>query len=73
MEEDFSNNLHTIRTEFDHEKELIADCHSHEIDKIQDTMFALEENHIESENEAKQEFHSLRDEVKNKVWSNLLT
>lgn len=34
---------------------------------IQDIMFAMEEEWNELENEAKQDFQSLRDEIKNKV------
>ena len=36
---------------------------------IQDIMFAMEEEWTEQESEAKQEFQSLRDEIKNKVRS----
>ena len=34
---------------------------------IQDIMFAMEEEWNELENDAKQDFQSLRDEIKNKV------
>ena len=34
---------------------------------IQDIMFAMEEERNELENDAKQDFQSLRDEIKNKV------
>ncbi len=30
-------------------------------------MFAMEQNNSERENEAKSDFHSMRDEIKNKV------
>ena len=38
-----------------------------EMHDIQDIMFAMEEEWNELENEAKQDFQSLRDEIKNKV------
>lgn len=38
---------------------------------IQDIMFAMEEEWNELENDAKQDFQSLRDEIKNKVMYQL--
>lgn len=38
---------------------------------IQDIMFAMEEEWNELENEAKQDFQSLRDEIKNKVMHHM--
>lgn len=38
---------------------------------IQDIMFAMEEEWNELENDAKQDFQSLRDEIKNKVMCQL--
>ena len=45
---------------------LIAQ-HKREMYDIQDIMFAMEEEWNEQESEARQEFQSLRDEIKNKV------
>lgn len=39
---------------------------------IQDIMFAMEEEWNEQESEAKQDFQSLRDEIKNKVIISVL-
>lgn len=43
-----------------------------EMHDIQDIMFAMEEEWNELENDAKQDFQSLRDEIKNKVMHNVL-
>ena len=45
----------------------IVSQHRKEMHDIQDIMFAMEEEWSELENEAKQDFQSLRDEIKNKV------
>ena len=37
------------------------------MDEIMDIIFAMEQEFEEAESEARQEFHSLRDEIKNKV------
>ena len=42
--------------------------HHAEMKKLQDVLFAMDYNHTEQENEAKQEFQSLRDDIKNKVF-----
>lgn len=41
--------------------------HKKSMDEIMDIIFAMEQEFEEAETEAKQEFHSLRDEIKNKV------
>lgn len=41
--------------------------HQKEMNEIEDIMFAMEQQFEESEADARQEFHSLRDEIKNKV------
>jgi len=40
--------------------------HHSEMKRLQDILFAMDYNHTEQENEAKQEFQSLRDDIKNK-------
>lgn len=42
-----------------------------EMHDIQDIMFAMEEEWNELENDAKQDFQSLRDEIKNKVMQSV--
>lgn len=53
--------------EFDTERKLLIEQHAQEMNDLQDIMFAMEQNFNERENEAKAEFQSMRDEIKNKV------
>ena len=46
---------------------MIIEQHKQEMNDLQDILFAMEENAGEREGEARQEFQSLRDEIKNKV------
>lgn len=52
---------------FPFKREKIQYQHKKEMHDIQDIMFAMEEEWSEQESEAKQDFQSLRDEIKNKV------
>ena len=45
----------------------MSECHKREIERLRDIIFAMEQNNIERETDAKQEFQSIRDEIKNKV------
>ena len=54
-------------SEFDTERTLLIDQHAQEMNDLQDIMFAMEQNFNERENDAKSEFQSMRDEIKNKV------
>jgi len=62
----YNDELTTIRREFDNERQLTMQMHHSEMKKLQDVLFAMDYNHTEQENEAKQEFQSLRDDIKNK-------
>lgn len=62
-----------IRREFETEKELITQLHSSELQRIHDVMFAMEQNQQDKEGEARQDFQSMRDEIKNKVFNLLFT
>ena len=53
--------------EFDTERHLLVDQHTHEMTDLQDIMFAMEQNVSERETDAKGEFQSMRDEIKNKA------
>ncbi|XP_065055423.1 dynein regulatory complex subunit 2-like [Rhopilema esculentum] len=66
LETEFENELEHIKNEFDTEREKILKQHKAETDEIMDIMFAMEHEFEERENDAKQEFQSLRDEIKNK-------
>ena len=59
-------------TEFDTERQMLLEQHGDEISDLQDIMFAMEQNFNERENDARSEFQSMRDEIKNKVKSKLL-
>ena len=49
------------------DRERILKQHKAETDEIMDVVFAMEHEFEERETDAKQEFQSLRDEIKNKV------
>ena len=69
LHDEYDKELETIRREFESEKELIHRCHTSELQYLHDVMFAMEQNHQEKENDARQDFQSIRDEIKNKVRS----
>jgi hypothetical protein len=53
--------------EFDTERGMLVEQHSEEMLELYDIMFAMEQNFNERESEAKSDFQSMRDEIKNKV------
>lgn len=57
----------TLTVEFDSERTMMIDQHQREMTELQDIMFAMEQNVSERETDAKSEFQSMRDEIKNKV------
>lgn len=67
MEKQLQEELEIIREEFDTERAMLLDQHNKEMSDIADILFAMEQNFNERENDAKAEFQSMRDEVKNKV------
>lgn len=46
---------------------MVVQQHSEEMNSIADILFAMEHNNSERETDAKSEFQSMRDEIKNKV------
>ena len=56
-----------LKNEFDSERRKMVEQHSQEMGELQDVMFAMEQNFNEKESDAKSEFQSMRDEIKNKV------
>eukprot|EP00794_Sanderia_malayensis_P013961 gene13961-15418_t len=66
LETEFEQELESIRMEFDTERDCILQQHRLETNEIMDIVFAMDQECEERENEAKQEFQSLRDEIKNK-------
>ncbi|KXJ28944.1 dynein regulatory complex subunit 2 [Exaiptasia diaphana] len=66
LKDEFTQEQEVIKIEFDMEREKIQYQHKKEMHDIQDINFAMEEEWNEQESEAKQDFQSLRDEIKNK-------
>ena len=55
--------------EFETERALIVEQHQQEMRELQDIIYAMDQNFAEQDAEAKAEFQSQRDELKNKVNS----
>uniref|UniRef100_A0A8C4T0G0 Dynein regulatory complex subunit 2 n=1 Tax=Erpetoichthys calabaricus TaxID=27687 RepID=A0A8C4T0G0_ERPCA len=55
-----------LKKQFSTERELIITQHQTEISRLEDICFAMELNYTDRENELRQEFHSTRDDIKNK-------
>ena len=73
LRDEYDTELATIKKEFDDERDLVETCHKDEIQRLQDVLFAMEQNHQEKEAEARQDFQSMRDEIKNKVSPTIAT
>ena len=67
LKSEYDEELEIIKEEFDTERGIMIDQHNSETNDIADILFAMEQNFQERENEAKSEFQSMRDEIKNKV------
>lgn len=65
-QDEYDQEQEILKEEFDTERLKIVNQQRREMHDIQDIMFAMEEEWNELENEAKQDFQSLRDEIKNK-------
>ncbi|XP_005090934.1 dynein regulatory complex subunit 2 isoform X1 [Aplysia californica] len=63
---EYSVELEIVCEEFDLERAMLIDQHNIEMNDIADILFAMDQNFQERENEAKSEFQSMRDEIKNK-------
>ncbi|OWF42683.1 coiled-coil domain-containing protein 65-like [Mizuhopecten yessoensis] len=66
LHREYDEELAIVREEFDTERAIMVDQHNVENNDIADILFAMEQNFNEKEAEAKAEFHSLRDEIRNK-------
>eukprot|EP01137_Pigoraptor_chileana_P035014 Opistho-2@28421 len=66
LETEFIDELETIKAEFNREREMIISQHREERQNLADIMYAMEYEFNEAEAEARHEFQSVRDEVKNK-------
>lgn len=66
VKSEYLDELEILKKEFDTERALIIEQHKQELNDLQDILFAMEQNTTERENDARQDFQSLRDEIKNK-------
>ncbi|XP_062979205.1 dynein regulatory complex subunit 2 [Elgaria multicarinata webbii] len=66
LEEDYHTELQALQKEFDAERKVIIQHHDQESRYIQDVLLAMEQNFADSEYEARLDFQSTRDDVKNK-------
>ncbi|KAL7991220.1 hypothetical protein Chor_014957 [Crotalus horridus] len=66
LEEDYQTELQALQKEFDTERKLILEHHDEESLYLQDVLLAMEQNFAENEYEARLDFQSTRDDVKNK-------
>ena len=68
LEEEFKNELQVLEKEFEMERQLMLCRHDQEMRELSDITLAMEIRFNEREAEALQEYQSLMDEIKNKVW-----
>ncbi|XP_072265454.1 dynein regulatory complex subunit 2 [Pyxicephalus adspersus] len=66
LQEEYQQELNTVLKEFDTERKMIMEQEDKEMQYLQNVMLTMEQNTLENESEAKQEFQSMRDEIKNK-------
>ncbi|KAK3591488.1 hypothetical protein CHS0354_031595 [Potamilus streckersoni] len=66
LQTEYHEELEIIKEEFDTERTMMIEQHNQEMNDIADILFAMDQNYQEKENEAKSEFQSMRDEIKNK-------
>jgi len=69
LNKEFSTEQQTLMEEFDTERTMMQEQHEREMNELQDILFAMEQNFNDRENEAKADFQSMRDEIKNKVYT----
>lgn len=67
LQQEYEEELEVIHEEFDTERAIMIDQHNIEMNDIADILFAMEQNFQDKENEAKSEFQSMTDEIRNKV------
>ncbi len=59
--------IEVIKLEFDKEKEYILNRHTQEMNELTTIIYGMEKTYLDQETEAQIEFHSVRDDIKNKV------
>lgn len=63
---EYNKELKIIEHEFELERKQMLDKHNADINELADILFAMEQNFIERENDAKLNFQGQKDEVRNK-------
>jgi len=66
LRREFCEEQKTLVNEFETEREMICEQHQREMHELQDIIYAMDQNFSEQDAEAKAEFQSMRDELKNK-------
>lgn len=66
LRREFCDEQATLINEFETERTLICEQHQREMRELQDIIYAMDQNFAEQDAEAKAEFQSQRDELKNK-------
>ncbi|CAG5130004.1 unnamed protein product, partial [Candidula unifasciata] len=66
LNQEYAMELEIICEEFDLERSIFIEQHTNDMSNIADIIFAMEENFETRENEARAEFQSMQDEIKNK-------
>ncbi|KAK3085108.1 hypothetical protein FSP39_024493 [Pinctada imbricata] len=63
---EYADELVIVKEEFDTERSIMMEQHEIEMNDIADILFAMEQNFQDKESEARGEFQSLTDEIRNK-------
>lgn len=66
LQGEFTEEQSILMEEFDMERSMMVEQHQREMTELQDILFAMEQNFNERESDAKSDFQSMRDEIKNK-------
>lgn len=66
LEKEYSDEKETLKKEFDGEFDRVSEARKAEQKMLQDVSFAMEQEFSERESDARQDFQSMRDEIKNK-------
>ena len=67
LRQEFCEEQTTLVNEFETERSLICAQHNREINELQDIMYAMDQCFEDRDADARAEFQSQRDELKNKV------
>ena len=68
LQAESKDELVIVKEEFETERAIMIDQHNLEMNDIADILFAMEQNFHDKESEARGEFQSLTDEIRNKVF-----